>query len=91
MFVVYQLIYDLLNNHVIKIPKFTWFCSESIHFLCHPSLSWTLDNYKINIPKSCKYAKGDKLYVPLIKFKHGVVKALNQKALNNKFELEKIN
>ena len=88
---IYKLIYDLLNSHVNKNAKLTWFCGESIHFLCHPSLSWTLDDYKIDIPKSCKYVQGDRLYVPLIKFKHGVVHALNQKALNNRFELEKIN
>jgi len=88
---LYKFIYELLNNHVNKNAKLTWFCGGPIHFLCHPSLSWNLEEYKINIPTKCKYVQGDRLYVPLIKFKNGIVKALNQKALNNRFELEQVN
>ncbi len=88
---LYKFIYELLNNHVNKNAKLTWFCGEPIHFLCHPNLSWDLEEYKIGIPKDCKYVTGDALYVPLIKFKKGIVNAYNQKALNNKFELERIN
>tara|TARA_R100001086_G_scaffold89130_1_gene43661 strand:- start:1191 stop:1826 length:636 start_codon:yes stop_codon:yes gene_type:complete len=88
---LYKFIYELLNNHVNKNAKLTWFCGEPIHFLCHPNLSWDLEEYKIGIPKDCKYVTGDTLYVPLIKFKKGIVNAYNQKALNNKFELETIN
>ena len=91
---IYKFIYELLNNHVNKNARLTWFCVEPIHFLCHPSLSWDINVCKINVPKNCNYndaASRKKLHMPLVTFKYGTTIALNQKALNNQFKLERIN
>ena len=91
---IYKFIYELLNNHVNKNARLTWFCAEPIYFLCHPSISWNLNMCKIKVPKDCDYnniAGKDKLYMPLITFQYGTTKALNQIALNNQFKLERIN
>ena len=91
---IYKFIYELLNNHVNKNARLTWFCAEPIYFLCHPSISWNLNMCKIKVPKDCDYnniAGKDKLYMPLITFQNRTTKALNQIALNNQFKLERIN
>jgi hypothetical protein len=85
---VYKFFYLLLNNHVNKNAKMTWYCDKNIYWLCHPSVEWSLKPYKIKIPKNCGYTKGNEMYLPLIKFKEGIVENKTHIALNNNFEIK---
>jgi|TARA_R110000772_G_scaffold249989_1_gene364589 hypothetical protein len=87
---VYKFFYSLLNNHVNKNANFTWYLDKKLYWLCHPDVDFTIKPYKINVPKHCNYAKGNILYLPLIKFKDGIVKDENHIALNNNFQLQLI-
>ena len=66
----------------------TWYCDKSIYWLCHPSVESSIKPYEIKIPKNCNYTKGNKMYLPLIKFKEGIVKNKTHLALNNNFQIK---
>ena len=85
---VYKFFYLLLNNHVNKNAKFTWYCDKKLYWLCHPSVEWSIKPYKINIPKHCHYAKGEIMCLPLINFKEGIVDDANHVALNANFQIQ---
>ena len=85
---VYKFFYLLLNNHVNKNARFTWYCDKKLYWLCHPSIEWSIKPYKINIPKHCNYAKGEIMYLPLINFKEGIVDDDDHVALNANFQIQ---
>ena len=85
---IYKFFNLLLNSHVNKNAKMTWYCDKSIYWLCHPSVEWSIKPYEIKIPKNCNYTKGNKMYLPLIKFKEGIVKNKTHLALNNNFQIK---
>ena len=87
---VYKFFYLMLNNHVNKNAKMTWYCDKNLYWLCHPSVNWSIKPYKIKIPKHCNYAKGNIMYLPLIKFKEGIVDDEDHLALNNNFQIQTI-
>tara|TARA_R100001015_G_C4532047_1_gene98199 strand:+ start:57 stop:698 length:642 start_codon:yes stop_codon:yes gene_type:complete len=87
---VYKFFYMMLNNHVNKNAKMSWYCDTNIYWLCHPGIEWSIEPYKINIPKHCYYAKNNVVYLPLINFKEGIITDKNHLAVNKHLKIEKI-
>jgi len=88
---LYSFFYEVLNNHVNKGAKMTWYLEKPIYWLCHPDVQYNVKPFKIKSPNHCNYFKGDTMYLPTIKFKNGIVKNnLEKIALNNNLEIEKI-
>ena len=84
---VYTFYYDLLKKHVNKNAHFTWYCDKSIYWIAHPTIQWSLDQFKIKIPDNCKYVpqnwRKNTVYIPLIIFKEGVTDDIKKFILNN--------
>tara|TARA_R100000008_G_C3559647_1_gene155346 strand:+ start:225 stop:884 length:660 start_codon:yes stop_codon:yes gene_type:complete len=92
---IYKFFYLMLNNHVNKNAKLTWYCDKPIFWLCHPNTEWTIKPYIIDIPEHCRYTPyNDIMFLPLIKFNNGIVKHYNHVALyetnNKKLQIKQI-
>ena len=85
---IYQFFYELLEKHVNKNSRMSWYLDKPIYWLCHPQVEYTIDSFDISSPSHCNYFKGDKMYLPLIKFKDGIVNnSLSKIALNRNLEI----
>jgi len=84
---VYKFVYDLLQKHVNKNARMTWFSDINLTWLCHPSTNFSIESMDLNIPKHCEYIKDNKVYLPLLIFKEGVVKNINRLALTKNMEI----
>lgn len=85
---LYKFFYEILKKHVNKNSQMSWYLDKPIYWLCHPQVEYTLDTFDISPPSHCNYFKGDKMYLPLIKFKDGIVNnSLPKIALNRNLEI----
>jgi hypothetical protein len=88
---LYTFFYQVLKNHVNKNSKMTWYLEKPIYWLCHPEIEYSIKPFKIKAPNHCNYFNGDKMYLPKIKFKNGIVKNnLEEIALDNNLQIQKI-
>lgn len=87
---IYKFFYLLLNNHVNKNAKLSWYCDTNIYWLNHPETNFSIEKFKIQVPKHCNYTKGDTLFLPIIEFKNGTIKDDQHLAITNKLQLIKI-
>ena len=62
---VNKFVYEILKNHS-KIGTRISFYSATNKFCELDCLKITYTEYKINIPDNCKYARGDKMYIPVL-------------------------
>ena len=60
-----KFVYEILINHS-KIGTRISFYSTTNKFCELDCLKITYTEYKINIPDNCKYARGDKMYIPVL-------------------------
>ena len=60
-----KFVYEILINHS-KIGTRISFYSTTNKFCKLDCLKITYTEYKINIPENCKYARGDKMYIPVL-------------------------
>lgn len=89
---VYDFYYKILKNHVNKNAKMVWYLDKPIYWVSHPSTEWSMKEFKINIPKNCKYAPvKNKLYLPLITFLNGTVKKITPIVFNKFNEFKNLN
>ena len=84
---IYKFFYLMLNNHVNKNAKMSWYCDVALRWLSNPAAEFTIKPIKIKIPKHCEYVKGDTLYLPLIKFNNGIVKDNIHLGLNKELQV----
>ena len=69
----------------------SWYLDKPIYWLCHPQIDYSVKTFKIKSPDHCRYYNGDTMYLPVIKFKDGIVKNnLSKIALNNNLEIKYI-
>jgi len=87
---IYKFFYLLLNNHVNKDAKMTWYCDQNLKWLSHPATEFSIKPYKIKIPKHCNYVNNDTLYLPLINFREGIINDLHHLAVTKDFIIKKI-
>tara|TARA_R110000787_G_scaffold171155_1_gene283803 strand:+ start:230 stop:865 length:636 start_codon:yes stop_codon:yes gene_type:complete len=88
---VYDFFYQILQNHVNKNAQMSWYLDKPIYWLCHPQVEYSIKTFKIKSPDHCRYFNGDIMYLPIIKFKDGIVKNnLSKIALNNNLEIKHI-
>ena len=86
----YKFFYLMLNNHVNKNARMTWYCDVALRWLSNPAAEFSIKSVKIKIPEHCRYTKGNKLYLPLIKFNNGIVKDNIHLGLDKKLQVQKI-
>ena len=61
---------DVLNNHSKKNTRISVYSTTNCSYLKNcPNISLTVNEFKVDIPEHCKYAKGDTMYTVLIKQK----------------------
>jgi hypothetical protein len=87
---IYKFFYLMLNNHVNKNAKMTWYCDKNLKWLSHPATEFSIKPYKTKVPKHCNYVNNNTLYLPLINFKEGTVKDLCHLAVTKNFIIKKI-
>jgi len=90
---VYDFFYKVLNKHVNKKAKMTWYCDRALYWLCHPNVEWSLKEYKIIIPFNCNYVKNKNqknMYLPLIKFTNGTTNDIWPLTITTNGELKKL-
>jgi hypothetical protein len=87
---MYKFFYLMLNNHVNKNAKMTWYCDKNLKWLSHPATEFSIKSYKTKVPKHCEYVNNNILYLPLINFKEGTVKDLYHLAVTKDLILKKI-
>jgi len=87
---IYKFFYLMLNNHVNKNAKMSWYCDVALRWLSNPAAEFTIKPFKIKIPEHCEYAKGNTLYIPLIKFNNGIVKDNIHLGLDKKLQVRPV-
>jgi len=87
---MYKFFYLMLNNHVNKNARMSWYCDIPIRWLSHPAAEFSIKPFKIKIPSHCNYTKGDTLYLPLIKFSNGIVQDDIHLGLDKQLQVRKI-
>jgi guanidinoacetate N-methyltransferase len=83
----YYFYYKMLENHVNKDCRLSWYCSLPIYWICHPDTNFNMETFKIEVPDNADYvqdiSKNNKtLYMPLITFKNGCSDNINPIFLN---------
>jgi len=84
---IYKFVYNLLQNHVNKKARMTWFADKDLMWLCQPGFSFSAEIIDIEIPKHCKYVKDNKLSVPLLVFEEGCMKNIKRLGMGNNLEV----
>ena len=60
--------YKIILNHCKIGTKICFYSTTDKNpFEKLKCIKYTVDNYEIDIPKNCKYAAGDKMYICLIR------------------------
>jgi hypothetical protein len=72
----YRFYYLMLQGHVNKGCKMSWYCHLPIYWICHPDTDFNMKRFNIDIPDNAHYikdfTKNEKtLSLPLITFKNG--------------------
>ena len=75
---VYDFYYKVLNNHANKGARMTWYCDAPIHWLSHPKTTWSMIEFKTDVPDNCDYVpefnNNRTVYMPLVSFPFGKIK-----------------
>jgi|TARA_R100000149_G_scaffold37588_1_gene14465 hypothetical protein len=89
---VYQFFYKVLQKHVNKNAVMSWYLDEPIYWLCHPDIEYSIKDFIFKAPKHCQYHKKNIMYLPVIKFKKGIIKDnLSKIALDKYLNIKKLN
>ena len=93
-----KFIYQLLLNHVKIGTKISFYSTTKYNLLKNVNcIEFTENEYEIDIPKHCKYANGNKMYIPVYKviaecdcdLKEKIFNTLANKDITNKIEKAK--
>ena len=85
---IYNFYYQLLNKHVNKNARLSWYCERPIYWVVHPSVKWSLDLFKIKKPLNCAYAppRGG-FCIPLLIFARGTTNNIVPFVINKNNQL----
>ncbi len=83
--------YNIIKYHLKIGSKFTFFCTGNYNIFENVKcLQYEYNDFNIKIPKNCKYASGDKMYIPVYTLLSDPDKDLEIKLLGDKNAILKI-
>lgn len=89
---IYDFYYRLLNSHVYKKSKLSWYCDTAIYWLNNPFTDFTNTIFRVNVSDECNYVERDTTYLsmPVVNFKYGTVPNMRGYAFTNKYEIKEV-
>lgn len=83
---------EVLKNHANINSKISYYSTTDKNPFKNSDniIKYECDNYDVKIPENCKYAKGDKMYIPLITKINNDINELNYTSSIPKFELSSL-
>jgi hypothetical protein len=88
--------FSIAKRHVNEGCKFSFYGDAEMYFLAHTSIEFSCKRYSIQLPEHATYIpQKDKhknlMYLPMIKFPYGIIDNLETIAVDNYFNMTRIN
>jgi len=89
---VYDFQYRIMENHVRKNSKLTWYCQVLLWYLTSSDTNYETKKIIVDVPENCKYSVTGKVvfYMPVVTFREGKIKSKNKWAWTKNNEVKNL-
>jgi len=90
---LYDFQYRILENHVRKNSRLTWYCQGPHWHVVSPDINYESKKIKVNVPENCRYSKTGLVdfYMPIVTFREGKLKSENKWVWTKNNEVKNLN